>query len=326
MARHPDNPHDRFFREMASDPALAADLLANFLPADIRDLLDPATIEIQKDSFIDPELRAFYADLLYRVSLAKRPAYVYLLFEHKSFADRNVHSQILKYLPRIWDGHAGSEPPTVIPLLLVHANAPWPYDARFSHVFPREDPALDRFFPDFEVVLVDLHRYSDDEIRGAVWTRAFLLLLKHIRSPDMPERLPEILGLLKGLIQSETGLGHLEAMLRYVARVSEPIRPETLERVVADVAPGPEGEQVMATLAEQWMQEGKQQGKQQGLLEGLLTAIEEGLNVNFGESGLRLLPEIRQIADSDKLHGLLKEVLRGNDLSSIREKLSNSQK
>jgi predicted transposase YdaD len=318
MARRPDNPHDRFFREMASDPDLAADLLGNFLPADIRPLLDPATVEIQKDSFIDPELRAFYADLLYRVALAKRPAYVYLLFEHKSFADRNVHSQILKYLPRIWDGHPGPERPTVIPLLFVHANAPWPYDARFSKVFPREVPALARFFPDFEVVLVDLHRYSDDEIRGAVWTRAFLLLLKHIRSPDMPERLPQILGLLKGLIQSETGLGHLEAMLRYVARVSEPIRRETLERVVADVAPGPEGERVMATVAEQWMLQGK--------LEGLLTAIEEGLHVNFGESGLRLLPEIRQVNDSEKLRDLLKYVWRGDDLSSIREKLPNSPK
>lgn len=191
-----------------------------------------------------------------------------------------------------------------------------------SKAFPREDPALARFFPNFDGVLVDLHRYSDEEIRGAVWTRAFLLPLKHIRSPDRPERLPEILGLLKGLIQSETGLGHLEAMLRYVSRVSEPIRKETLERVVADVAPGPEGEQVMATLAEQWMQE----GKQQGLLEGLLTAIEEGLTVNFGESGHRLLLEIRPITDSDKLRRLLKDVWRGNDLSSLREKLSTLKK
>lgn len=131
----------------------------------------------------------------------------------------------------------------------------------------------------------------------------------------MPERLPEILGLLKGLIQSETGLGHLEAMLRYAARVSEPIRTEPLERVVADVAPGPEGERVMATLAEQW--------KQEGLLEGLLAAIEEGLTVNFGESGLRLLPEIRQVKDSEKLRDLLRYAWRGDDLSSLREKLSN---
>jgi hypothetical protein len=74
----------------------------------------------------------------------------------------------------------------------------------------------------------------------------------------------------------------------------------------------------MATVAEQWMLQGK--------LEGLLTAIEEGLHVNFGESGLRLLPEIRQVNDSEKLRDLLKYVWRGDDLSSIREKLPNSPK
>jgi hypothetical protein len=183
-----------------------------------------------------------------------------------------------------------------------------------SKAFPREDPALARFFPNFDGVLVDLHRYSDEEIRGAVWTRAFLLPLKHIRSPDRPERLPEILGLLKGLIQSETGLGHLEAMLRYVVRVSEPIRTETLERVVAEAGRRASNGDFGGTV-EAARTSGRPPRGHRG-----------GPDRQFWESGLRLLPEIRPITDTDKLCGLLKDVWRGDDLSSPREKLSTLKK
>lgn len=68
-------------------------------------------------------------------------------------------------------------------------------------------------------MLADLGQYTDDEIRGVVIVRAALLLLKHIHSPDLAERLPQIFGLLKGLYHSRTGLGHLEAMLRQGERM-----------------------------------------------------------------------------------------------------------
>jgi len=49
------------------------------------------------------------------------------------------------------------------------------------------------------------------------------------------------------------------------------------------------------TLAEKVRNEGIQQGIQQGLLEGITALIE----IKFGESGLKLLPELRKIRNAD---------------------------
>lgn len=230
----PGNPRDRFFRKIGADPAAAAGLLENFLPAELRRLADISALEIVRDSFVSDDLRAYYSDLLFRTRLAGVRAFIYFLFEHKSFPDRFVHLQILGYVQRAWELRTGPDLPPVIPVLVYHGAAPWPYDARFSGVFPMPDPALSRYFPDFELILADLSRRSDDEIRGAVFSRVFLLLFKHVRSPDFSERMPGIFRLMKDLDRSRTGLGQLEAMLRYVVGVAEDIPPE----VVADLAPG----------------------------------------------------------------------------------------
>lgn len=64
------NPHDRYFRETLANPQAARDFLRYYLPAEVAALLDPAeTPELMKDSFVDPELRIYFSDLLYKVQL-----------------------------------------------------------------------------------------------------------------------------------------------------------------------------------------------------------------------------------------------------------------
>jgi predicted transposase/invertase (TIGR01784 family) len=78
-------PHDRFFRELFAHPEVAADFLRHYLPQEVTDLLDPATAELRKDSFVDPALQEHLSDLLYQVRLREgQDAYIYVLFEHKS--------------------------------------------------------------------------------------------------------------------------------------------------------------------------------------------------------------------------------------------------
>ena len=321
----PDASHDPFFREIISDPVAAAGVLENVLPADVRALVDLDSIEIEKDSFVEPDLRAYYSDALFRVRMAGEPGNVYLLIEHKSHPDRFVHVQALSYIKPIWGRRRGPDLPAVIPVVVYHGQRPWPYDPKFSKVFPPKSPQLRRFFPDFEVVLADLSQYPDEEIRGAVLTRAFLLMLKHVRSPDFPERLPGIFRLFGELSRSRTGLGHLEAMLRYMARAAENITPETVETLVEEYVPGPEGGKLMATLAEQWeergIRKGIQQGVQQGVRNGLREAIREGLGSKFGEAGLALAPEIDSIKDPDRLRALLKIAWRVSSLEEFCRKL-----
>ncbi len=44
------NPHDKFFKETFSQPEIARDFLANYLPEAVRPLLDLSQIKLEKDS------------------------------------------------------------------------------------------------------------------------------------------------------------------------------------------------------------------------------------------------------------------------------------
>lgn len=63
----PGNPHDCFFRESFGRSEIARDFLRHHLPVGLLDDIDLATLAIGKDSFVSPELREAYSDLVYSV-------------------------------------------------------------------------------------------------------------------------------------------------------------------------------------------------------------------------------------------------------------------
>ena len=82
------NPHDHFFKQVLSRPDAARDMVLNYLPAEVVAVLDPTSLALRKDSFVDGVLKEHFSDLLYQVALKDgQGAYVYVLLEHKSHAE-----------------------------------------------------------------------------------------------------------------------------------------------------------------------------------------------------------------------------------------------
>ena len=83
-------------------------------------------------------------------------------------------------------------------------------------------------------------------------------LTLYIFRGELQERLPDVLGLLRELSGQQSGLEFIETVLRYLGSAAE-MPKEDLKRAVIQALP--EGEQLMATSAEQWIQEGLEQGE-----------------------------------------------------------------
>ncbi len=56
---------------------------------------------------------------------------------------------------------------------------------------------------------------------------------------------------------------------------------------------------------EEGLAQGRTEGRIEGRTEGMIKGIEVALELKFGEAGLRLMPEIRAIADEAKLEAVL---------------------
>ena len=147
---------------------------------------------------------------------------------------------------------------------------------------------------------------------GHVLIKVGLLLLKNVFRQDYREKIPEVLELLRELIEKKTGMQYIETVLRYIFHTVEGMGVDDLKPIVDEKLSEEKGGWIM-TLAEkvrnegieQGIQQGIEQGIQQGLLEGITALIE----IKFGESGLKLLPELRKITNADRLREI-KDAIR----------------
>lgn len=330
------NPHDKLFREVWSDKAIAADFLQNYLPAKVRNQIDLNTLEIAKDSFIEKELKEYYSDLLYKVDLQAGPGYIYLLFEHKSYVDKLTPLQLLAYMVKIWRLHLKQHPnallPPVVPLFLYHGTNQWPW-CKFSDLMDASGLILPEYTPDFQYILLDLTQYSDREIKGALLCRAILLLFKHNNEPYMRERLSTIFAMLDELKQSDNGFRFLEAIFRYMYSTINMPPDEIMEIAMQSMASDKGG--LIMTAAEklrkegfeqgiqQGVQQGVQQGIQQGIQQGLLEAIDLGLLLRFEDQSQTLMKIISQIDDVDKLRAIKNALKSVKDVSELRSMIEH---
>jgi len=132
-----------------------------------------------------------------------------------------------------------------------------------------------------------------------------LLLLKHIRDPDLLQKLPDILVLMRTLMKKQTGLQWLEVVIRYLAAVKDEddLSVKQIKEIAEQAISKDMGEYIM-TLAEKLRNEGEERGIVKGKQEGLRKAIELGITLKFP-------------GDLDTLVEITKTIKTANDISEI---------
>jgi len=320
-------PHDRFFNKMFSNPEMVEDILFNNIP-EIATHLMKGSLESTGESFVNSELRKYMSDLLYRARLQSgEKAYVYILFEHKSYPDPKVSFDLLRYMVRIWERLAQSEGGEhfahIIPVVFYHGKQRWRGGTNFSRLF-RDEEALKEFVPAFEFRLYDLSRYNEEEIKGGILSRVVLLLFKYIFEEDFGDRFVRICRLLRALGQEKHVLEFMRVVLEYVGNSTDRIGEEQLRQGVQEALPLSGGE-LMPTLFEkirgEGREEGRQEGREEGRQEGLREAIRVALESKFGDEGLSLFPRVKEVSSCERLQAIIAAVYKAETLSQLESLL-----
>ncbi|HSH04731.1 MAG TPA: Rpn family recombination-promoting nuclease/putative transposase [Anaerolineae bacterium] len=279
------NPHDHFFRQSFGRVDIARNYLEEYLPEEIVLLFDLEKLELQPDHFIDEELREHQSDMLYQTELVDgNKAYIYFLFEHKSYNDSLLALQLLRYMVRFWEREVQEKRPLtiILPLVIYHGSRPWIVPYTFGELIDIPD-VLKPYTPDFRYHLSDFSYQSDEEVRGRIWLRVVLAILKAIFDPKLNQELDGLMDLAFELQKQQTGLDFIRTILYYLTRATGKVSVNDLQTAV--LKQGQKGEKLMKTIAEQWLEEGREEGLKQGLKQGL----EQGAEKALQQIGWRLL-------------------------------------
>ena len=282
----PATPHDALFRALVSNPGRAAALLTEYLPAEIVDLLDPASPPAAVEgSFVDADAARTQCDALFRVRLRTgQQARIYVLLEHKSNIDGTAPLQILRYMVNIWmreieDGTARDVLPAIIPLVFYHGPGRWSVPRSVVEMIDAPEEVLP-LLRDFAYILHDLGEIEPPRLSDTPEVRAGLLALRMAREADIPA---DLLDLMTG--GTLAGSEFERHILRYIVErmnLTPPMLEASLRRTKPD-----RWEALMGTVAEAWLEQGRAEGIEKGLAEG----IEKGqaglllqqLELRFGE-------------------------------------------
>ena len=114
MNRFLNNPHDEFFKLVFSRKDVVSEFLTSFLNLDIN-ASSLSFIPLEKNT----KYKKYYLDLAFKTKYKNTDTQIYLLFEHKSYPDKNVYFQILSYALSVWQEEKENLTP-IIPIIFYH--------------------------------------------------------------------------------------------------------------------------------------------------------------------------------------------------------------
>ncbi|HFQ94894.1 MAG TPA: Rpn family recombination-promoting nuclease/putative transposase [Anaerolineae bacterium] len=298
------NPHDRFFRESFGRVEVARSFLQEYLPPELLAALNLEHLTLHDGSFIDERMRAHQSDLLYEAHLSNGlPVLIYFLFEHKSRPDRRVMLQLLRYMLRMWERQvkARMSLSPVIPVVIHHGKQEWTAPQDFHSLFVNLPEGVRPYLPDFQYHLADFSYVSDEEIRGNIWLRVSAAVMRAIFDPGLRDKLDDLLALIFQLSQRETGLEYIHTVLYYLSMATEYVHRQDLEEAL--LRQEKKGDEIMATIAQEYIQEGFEKGLESGMARGMARGMERGMLAARKEIARQLL-ELHSAKTVSEITGL----------------------
>ena len=303
-----NTPHDHYFKANLGRTDIAADFLRQYLPPQLIRQMDLSSLQGQNGSFIEPELRQLYSDLLYRAKIGKDDVYIYFLFEHKSSNDRNIALQLLGYLLSIYRESRKNEPsspiPLVLPIVFYHGKTPWKAGMQFSDlIISYEDlqEETKKYIPDFTYLLYDTNAYKKEELLGEIPLQIFLRIMKSILAGEKEEfyaTLSDTIFLLEQLNKDPRQQEIFELMIRYIFSARDDAELDEIQATIKEISHERSAE--LMSIAEKLEQRGlekgmklgKEQGIELGIIEGKKQGVQQGIQQGIQQGERKKMLEV----------------------------------
>ena len=93
--------NDEIIRGAFENLLVAREFFEIHLPAHLQSLISIKTLKMEKDSFVDKDLKKSIVDILFSVKVGDIKGYLFLLLEHQSTPKHDMALELFKYMFKI---------------------------------------------------------------------------------------------------------------------------------------------------------------------------------------------------------------------------------
>ena len=265
-------PHDSLFKRIMENDIAAREFLDEYLPVEVKNIVDLNTIKVQKESYIEPNLTKRLSDIVYSVNTKdNEKAFIYIAAERQSSVDNLMAFRLWKYMLLLAEKHLKDKGklPLIFPIVVYAGKAKYTAPRNLWALF--EYPELAKKLMTEDHALLDLQAMSDEDIAKKKHIALFEYVMKHAHMRDMLKLWENIFNKLPHavIIDKEYGYFYISNLLWYIDRKLPEDKRDELSSLIIEYLPKSDGEEIMRTVADSYIDEGIQIGISQGIEQGI---------------------------------------------------------
>ncbi len=284
--------NDSAYKYLFSSKEVVYQLLTRFVDDPVVADISPDDIEPFDKSFVSDAFLDRESDVIYRVAVAGREVYFYVLIEFQSTVDKSIPIRMLHYILGLYDQmyrtSTAGKLPAVFPILLYNGSERWTVPQNVRELI--EPTIAGRYIPSFEYYVI-IERDIPDEmlenIRGIL--AAVIYLEKRRDDTELQGAVDRVIDMVEAEQPEQLRMFKvwLNRMFHAAVTAEQRERVDELRGVKSMLS------EVIDQMEQKYRQEGhkegRQEGRQEGLQEGLQEGRQEGLQEGRHVVALRML-------------------------------------
>jgi predicted transposase/invertase (TIGR01784 family) len=262
-----NTPHDALVKKIMENPVTAREFFDECLPIEFREKIDLSTVKVEKESFVEKSLLKQLSDVVLSVKTKNnKKAFIYILLEAQVTPDYWIALRLWKYMLLLCERHMEDKDgfPPICPLVFYHGTNKYDSPRNLWQLFG--DPELARSLLTDDYPLVDLQSMHDDEINYDKHLSMILYMMKHISERDTLKLIEDIFKKCHKaiLIDKAQDYVYTKLMIWYTDSKIPEERQAELEQIIKKGLSEKEGEKIMRTIAQKYIEEGEARGEARG--------------------------------------------------------------
>ncbi len=288
--------HDMFFKHVSQKAENVAALLQADSRAELLEIIDWSTLRLEPSALVFFGIQRKETDLVYSAALKQTglAARILLLFEHKSYQDKNLVRQVAvdQFLLYMKSDFASPVIPVVVRQHESGGIDRIEFEDLFADLPKRHLAVLAEFSMNFRCLLIDVHELDRRGLVDGTRIDAFIRAMSIGRNFDTGEW-ADLIGRIKHVPESERSHA-LQSVIGYICQCNDDIEPEDVLSFETNTL---EEQQMVRSAVDAFREEGRVEGLEQGRQEIASNLLQRGIDT-------------REVADITKLDRDQVELLR----------------